>query len=128
MARQDFLQCVMREEVKAHGIQRLSLGQQVTDSGAGQAVMFDGIGERSEAQTTLSEGRFSLHSGDLLWWTVAQPQTGRDDIMPPNHEAPATILVLVAAHGLIVVDGNAEWPLCIPTAPYRKESGRADHG
>ncbi len=48
--------------------------------------------------------------------------------MSPNHEASASVGVFVAANGLVVVDGDAVRPLCVPTTPCRKKGGGADSG
>lgn len=34
----------------------------------------------------------------------------------------------MAAHDLVVVDGDAVRPFCIPAMPYNKKGGRADSG
>lgn len=77
---------------------------------------------------TYHKYRLPLHPGDLPRWTVAQLQTCGDNIISPDHEAPASVGVLVAADRVVVVDGDTVRPLCIPTMPCRKEGGGADSG
>lgn len=114
------------QQVSTNHIKWQALGYHMSNSGTGQTIVFNSVSTRCSAQAALSEGRLALHPSDLPWWSVAQPQTSRNYIVPPNHEAPATIRVFVAADRLIVVDGDAEGSLCIPAPPYREEGSGTD--
>ncbi|MPC53340.1 hypothetical protein E2C01_047228 [Portunus trituberculatus] len=93
-----------------------------------ETIVFDGVTVRGVAQAALGVGWLSLHLTDLPRETVTKPQTCRDHIMPPKHEAPATVCALLEADRVIVVDGDAERPHCVPATPYWEKSGGADSG
>ncbi|KAK3889117.1 hypothetical protein Pcinc_006859 [Petrolisthes cinctipes] len=126
VAYQKFLQNLMVQQVSTNHIKWQAPGQQVSDSGAGQAIVFYSVNTRRSTQATLGEGRLTLHPSNLPRWPVAKPQTSRDYIVPPNHEASTTVGIFVMADSLIMGDGDAEGPLCIPTSPYREESSGAN--
>ncbi|MPC18495.1 hypothetical protein E2C01_011380 [Portunus trituberculatus] len=77
-------------------------------------------------QSALGVGWLTLHPGDLPRWPVAQPQTARNNVMPPNHDALAPIGVCTLADKLVVLNGNTVWSLCIPAAAERVERGGTD--
>ncbi len=90
----------------------------MSNSRTRQAVVLDGVGKRCAAQATLCEGRLALYPGNLPRRTVAQPQTRRDNVVPPNRKTPATVRVLVAADGLVMVVDDTVGPLSIPATSH----------
>lgn len=104
------------------------MGHHMLDSWICHAIQFYSVSRRRSAQATRSEEGLALHPCNLPHTLVAQQQTSRDYIMPPNHEAPATMEILVAAGRLIVGGGEAEVLLCISALQYKEESGGTDFG
>lgn len=66
------------------------------------------------------------HPPSLHTAPIDHLQTSKDYILPPTHKTKMTIGIILAAGRLVVIDGDAEEPLCITALPYRKESGRED--
>lgn len=99
---QKFLQNIVVQQVSINHTKQQAKGNQMSDSVTGKAIVFYSFSTRHSAQASLNEGMVALHPCNLPPLPVAQPQTSRDYIMPPNHEAPATIGILVAAYRLVV--------------------------
>ncbi len=68
------------------------------------------------AQQAVGKAKFPLHPGDLPQRSVSQTESSRDHVVSPNHQALATITVLVAAYPLLVLNADTEGSLCVCAA------------
>ncbi|MPC28698.1 hypothetical protein E2C01_021908 [Portunus trituberculatus] len=74
------------------------------------------------AQMPLGVGWLSLHPADLPRETVAMPQMCLRTMRPRRR------YVYFRRQTVVVVDGDAERPLCVPATPYPEKSRGADSG
>ena len=125
-AGKDDIQIVCGQEVTTNVEKRGTTRQQTINFRAVETVMVQRVALGHATQMTGGEVRDILLASNLPHGPVAETEPGGHHVVPPDHDATATILIALEAESVVMPDGDTLVPLLVSGVVDRVDGSSAD--